>query len=200
MNQWDWVYAWNYKQPDKKVRTRFLHRLDGIKLSNICTSPDTTATYPKKVNLRRYDMVVPEDQRVHVPDSLYNTMQTSTQSKQNSWLFLVLFILAISSLILAMNSREDIQLLQWSQSEVMQKVSGIEIKWDDMANQLMLSIENQYWQEIQTAVDIANDAGYPHRKVVLINPSMSIVRLMDSNHSEISVNIQTKVITTYSPM
>lgn len=63
----------------------------------------------------------------------------------------------------------------------------------------MLSIENQYWQEIQTAVDIAYEAGYPHRKVVLINPGANIVRLMDSDYSEISINIVSKVITTYSP-
>jgi hypothetical protein len=59
LKQWDWVYAWNYKYPDKKTYTRFLHRLDNIKPSNICVSADTVDTYPQKVNLRRYDMVAP---------------------------------------------------------------------------------------------------------------------------------------------
>lgn len=78
------------------------------------------------------------------------------------------------------------------------KVSGIEIKSDDTANQLMLTIENQYWQEYNMALEIAENAGYDrYHKLVLINPSLNIVRLSDAFGNEISVNIDTKVITTY---
>lgn len=62
----------------------------------------------------------------------------------------------------------------------------------------MLSIENNYWQEINTAIDIASEAGYPHRRLVSINPNLNIVRLAHTDYSEITVNIVSKVITTYS--
>lgn len=61
LKQWDFVLAWNYKQPKHKVYTRFLHRLEGITPPNVCVSPQTLETYPKKIHLARFDMVVPAE-------------------------------------------------------------------------------------------------------------------------------------------
>lgn len=193
MNQWDFVYAWNYKQPDKKVRTRFLHRLDGIKPSNICVSPDTLDTYPKKINLRRYDMAVPVDSN---KPSTMPTKQTPPTPVQ-----IAVSILAVLYAIMAYTqyvSTENISYLVSKHYDLAWKVSGIEIKSDDTANQLMLSLENQYWEERFDAANIAEEAGLEgYRKMVLINPDLHVVRLSNLDGDEISVNYLTKVITTH---
>lgn len=96
---------------------------------------------------------------------------------------------------------DDVSHLTKQHYSLAQKVSGIEIKSDDTANQLMLTIENQYWAEYTTAIEIAKGAGYyRYHKLVLINPSLNIVRLGNISGEEISVNIDTQVITTYSPL
>ena len=95
----------------------------------------------------------------------------------------------------------------WEMSELNQvytdlnyKVSRIEIKSDDTANQLMLSLENQYWEERFNSANIAEEAGFEgYRKMVLINPDLHVVRLSNLNGDELSVNYLTKGITPYSP-
>lgn len=63
----------------------------------------------------------------------------------------------------------------------------------------MLSLENQYWLEIADAVRISDEAGFDsYHKMVLINPDLHVVRLMNLDGDEISVNYLTKVITTHS--
>lgn len=79
------------------------------------------------------------------------------------------------------------------------KVSRIEIKSNDTANQLMLSLENQYWEERFDAANIAEEAGFEgYRKMVFINPDLHVVRLSNLDGDGISVNYLTKVITTHS--
>lgn len=91
------------------------------------------------------------------------------------------------------------ELLQSKYTTLSDDVSHIRIKSDDTANQLMLSLENQYWSEIYDAVDIAEEAGFEgYRKMVLINPDLHVVRLSNINGDEISVNYLTKIITTHS--
>lgn len=116
------------------------------------------------------------------------------------WLTALVIILFSTSLYLNHQTSNVMDDLVHSHQELRWKVAGIEIKWDDMANQLMLDIEYLYSSEIQTAINIAHDADFKdYRKLVLINPSLNIVRLSNIDHQEITVNIETKVVTTYSP-
>lgn len=110
-------------------------------------------------------------------------------------------ILAILYAIMAYTqyvSTENISSLVSKHYDLAWKVSGIEIKSDDTANQLMLSLENQYWEERFDAANIAEEAGFEgYRKMVLINPDLHVVRLSNLDGDEISVNYLTKVITTH---
>lgn len=81
------------------------------------------------------------------------------------------------------------------------KVSGIEIKWDDTDKQQKDIIRDIYRSEILEAINIAHQSWFNHTQFVYVTwyQDIDTVRLKSTDWSEIEVNIQTKVITTYSP-
>jgi len=202
IKQWDFVYAWNYDNPKQKVRTRFLHTLDNTTPANICVAPHTLDKYPKDYHLRRYDKVVPEDSRVHLPDSMYQKATKEEEIPNFAWAFSAITIIAVVFMTYVVyNARSAVDDIRKEHYELRGTVSDIRIKSDDTANQLALSIESQYWYEIKEAIEIAVDAGYNgYTKLVFINPSLNTLRLSNIDGSEIQVNIETKVITTYSQL
>lgn len=200
--QGDWVYAWNFKTPDKKVKTRFLHTMDGINRSNICVNPLTIDWYPKQINTIRYDMIA------SAKDWIPNTPKAETYAKSEQpidtqnyighiWL---LFILLIGTWIyMGFNSpRTDITDSLFERvHDTEMKTSELSIKVRDDSDQLSELVEDYYSGEYEQAREIANENGYVRYYHFVWVRDGKIVRLSDSFDSEIEINIYSKVITRF---
>lgn len=117
------------------------------------------------------------------------------------WIIIFLAIAIGWSLFVTYDNRSNHQDLKEKHYDLAWKVSGIEIKWDDTARQQEAIIRDIYRIEILDAIDIASQAGFDHTIFVEVSGYQVIdtVRLRDTHGSEIEVNVQSKVITTYSP-
>lgn len=86
--------------------------------------------------------------------------------------------------------------------ELQERVMRTEIKADDTATQQEAMIRDIYRSQYLDAINIASEAGFDHTQLINVSGYQVIdtVRLGNTNGSEIEVNVQTKVITTYSPL